>query len=524
MFSRYLLLLMITSFLSCSEYEIQKIQEEQHAGVTAPDIMLGSDSFDFGENDARYDISTTVVDIYNEGNDTLIISGVSGDAGITVFEYQVVDLSIEPGEKGELRISYDPITMGEDLEELNIYSNDPDENPVTINLAGTGISPIIRVSPTNWSFDSTYVGCNESIFVTVENAGNASLSVTSITGFASLPPNFNFDIHGGTNPTLPWSLEPGEKINFEVIYTPEDIGFDEAFLEIESDDPASPIVVISQEGDGSYEKIVKDEFDQDETSGVDILFIIDNSGSMGSFQSSLSSNFNSFMSTFITRGIDYQIGFITTDSSELIDGVVIDNTLPDPLGSSTNIIDSIGTRGSSTERGLLMSYECLASPVKCGVGSAFLRSDMRVILIYVSDEDDHSAGFTSLDMLAHLDSIKPSPTLFKAHSVVGPSDGSCWSADPGLTYIDVSSLTFGTTLSICDADWGTTMESLAVESILMTSFMLAEVPIEETIEAKVNGVTVSAWYFDNATNTVIFTSPPPEGSHIEVEYAIASCQ
>ena len=58
----------------------------------------------------------------------------------------------------------------------------------------------------------------------------------------------------------------------------------------------------------------------------------------------------------------------------------------------------------------------------------------------------------------------------------------------------------------------------------MTSFMLAEVPIEETIEAKVNGVTVSAWYFDNATNTVIFTSPPPEGSHIEVEYAIASCQ
>ena len=54
--------------------------------------------------------------------------------------------------------------------------------------------------------------------------------------------------------------------------------------------------------------------------------------------------------------------------------------------------------------------------------------------------------------------------------------------------------------------------------------MLAEVPIEETIEAKVNGVTVSAWYFDNATNTVIFTSPPPEGSHIEVEYAIASCQ
>ena len=68
------------------------------------------------------------------------------------------------------------------------------------------------------------------------------------------------------------------------------------------------------------------------------------------------------------------------------------------------------------------------------------------------------------------------------------------------------------------------MESLAVESILMTSFTLAEVPIEETIDAKVDGATVSTWYFDNITNAVIFTSPPPEGSHIEVEYAIASCQ
>jgi hypothetical protein len=48
---------------------------------------------------------------------------------------------------------------------------------------------------------------------------------------------------------------------------------------------------------------------------TDILFVIDNSGSMEEEQTALADAFNSFISNFVSKNVDYHIGIISTDSN-----------------------------------------------------------------------------------------------------------------------------------------------------------------------------------------------------------------
>jgi hypothetical protein len=52
-----------------------------------------------------------------------------------------------------------------------------------------------------------------------------------------------------------------------------------------------------------------------ETKKLDIVWIIDNSGSMSDEQASLGSNFSAFIDDFITKDVDFQMAVTTTDTS-----------------------------------------------------------------------------------------------------------------------------------------------------------------------------------------------------------------
>src|SRR5690349_494813 len=68
--------------------------------------------------------------------------------------------------------------------------------------------------------------------------------------------------------------------------------------------------------DNTEEKVVQDNtqvFDPK----VDILFVVDNSGSMGTHQQNLSANVSKFTQAFIKGSIlDYNIGIVTTDMDD----------------------------------------------------------------------------------------------------------------------------------------------------------------------------------------------------------------
>lgn len=518
-----------------SDYGMTKKRIEADPGVTAPEIEVDPTYHDYGALSAGSETQEVIINIENIGNGDLDISDIylhnGGNFAIIAMPTGIV----EPSSSAELIVSYSPTTYETNYETVSIVSNDEDEPIVNILLDGSGDAPVITVTPSYYDFGDVYIGCDDTLPIEVGNIGNSNLIISDIEFFASLPVDFSIQDYEQSWGTLPITIAPGDTIDLNVDYIPLDDLDDAAYVEITSNDPATPVAGADQDGFGDVEAWVTDTFIQDGTVDVDILFVIDNSGSMGSNQTNMQNNFDAFMNAFNAAGVSYQIALITTDDSSFV-GSIITNSTADPVTEFNNQVDSIGTRGSAYEKGLWYAYESTttgdASP---GSSTGFFRSHARLVVVYVSDEGDYShqthggGGSTTMmptDYVSSLRSLKSSTDLVIAHAIAGDYPSGCTTnggAQFGDGYYDVVSDLGGTFMSICASDWSTTMDTLARESLAQLGFALSDTPIEETIEVSVDGVISTDWSYDSSTNSVIFTTAPADGSTVNIDYGIWAC-
>ncbi len=157
---------------------------------------------------------------------------------------------------------------------------------------------------------------------------------------------------------------------------------------------------------------------------MDILFIVDDSGSMGEEQANLASNFPRFVQVLddfrnsAGREIDYRLGVTTTGADHVtiidfsgfgIPPMTIEEEGPagelqqgcgmtrkwiersDPDVSSTfSCVAEVGTGGSSTEMPLGMLELALTERMADGSNVGFLRDDALLAVVILTDEDDCS--------------------------------------------------------------------------------------------------------------------------------------
>ena len=334
----------------------------------------------------------------------------------------------------------------------------------------------------------------------------------------------------GSLPPPPWTIPAGQELDFLVSYIPSDIGGDASDIEIGSNDPINPLVVTEQVGDGDVEQWYSQTWQQEEIPVLDVLWVIDNSGSMNQFQTSLSTNISSFITAFAQTGADYHMGVITTDRF-LISTILTPQT-PNVEQELGNLVVQ-GTYGSGMEKGIEMSYRALSSATSAGPGSTFFREDATLVVIYVSDEQDWSNPGWS-HYLNFFDNIKPTGQ-FVPYGVISDVPGGCQyttfnghvrTLQPGLGYWDLIDHYGGAWYSICATDWGVQLQDLAGEVTGRRMFALEEPdPIVDTIEVTVNGQITSMWEYDEASNSVIFAEGhvPEEGQTIRIDYAVWGC-
>jgi hypothetical protein len=507
--------------VGCSDYSLQKKVEY------SPEIYVTPLNHDFGPLNADGDTSTIEVSIQNIGNDTLELDDIFlyyGTQNFTITSARAPDL--EAGELFIVTIDYDPSTYETNEDILRIYSNDEDEPVTLVDLGGTGDAPIIDVTPLSHDFDMVYLGCDDTLEVEISNVGNVDLEIDQVDYYASVPTDFYpIDYETAFGP-YPWIIPPGNSLSLELDFVPLDILNDNGYFEIQSNDPVTPLETAMQVGEGAYESITIDSFEQDGMMGSDILFVIDNSGSMCGNQSQLANNFDTFITVLSASGYDYQIAFITTDDHSFA-GDIITPLTPDPVTEAANQITGIGCHGSAIEKGMDMSMSATGTAGDAGPGGSFLRDDAKLVVIYLSDEDDFSTT-TPAAMAARLTSLKTSADFSVAHAVAGDVPGGCTTnggAQSGQDYYDLVNMTGGTFLSICAEDWGTPMEELARESLAVSAFYLSDDPIENTISAEIDGVISTDWGYDAVINAVIFSVIPPDGALIDITYATwAECE
>jgi hypothetical protein len=489
--------------------------------VKQPEIIVAPDTLEFGHLRSGHETRTRTVTIANGGTADLVIDrlDIQGDN----YAVDESGFTVESGTYYQIEVTYDPKTFEHNEGYLDIYVEGDEEPSEGVWLDGNGDAPVINVSPTNHDFGSPLLGCDTTKEIIIQNDGNIDLVIDDVDVMASVPPDITIDF--GTLPEFPWILAPNARLAFFTNYIPLDEQDDVTTFDISSNDPLTSIVPASAIGAAVLSNETVQTWIQKNQVTVDIIWIIDNSGSMNSYQNLLGSNMDIFMQMFLNYSPDFRMAFITTDNPTFQNGTVIDNNSIDPLGEAIDIIDNIGIWGSGWEKGLEMFKECLENG-ECG---NMARRDATLVAIFMSDEPDNS-GLIMRDLYATIDSIRPLGT-FVPYAIIGDVPGGCnthphW-AQPGYGYHDLVQQYASHWWSICDNNWGTQLEELAQNISVQTVFDLdSEDPHVDTIKVYVNGQTQTAgWVYDPTLNAVVFDleEAPQPGDTVDIAYSTWGC-
>jgi hypothetical protein len=264
---------------------------------------------------------------------------------------------------------------------------------------------------------------------------------------------------------------------------------------------------------------------------LDIIWIIDNSGSMMDEQSALGANFSAFIDDFITKNIDFKMAITTTDtSSSLKKGLMVkgsDSKLTSQMAKLnefqfksdfTNLV-KVGTAGSGYEKGLEASEGFMQK-----YSGSFLRPDAYLAIVIVSDEEDQSPKAVS-QYTDYLKSFKQETGLIKLYSIVDVNKTNCCQygvTTGGDRYILASTKTAGVVGDIRNDFFGT-LSSMGDTLIrLLDSFALSKKPIEGSLKVYVDGLQSQDYIYDRTTNSIKFDQNrlPTEGAAISVSYII----
>ncbi|MDP2209925.1 MAG: choice-of-anchor D domain-containing protein [Bacteroidota bacterium] len=152
--------------------------------------------------------------------------------------------TIAPGNLMDVSATFDATGMdgGNYYCMLEIYSNDPDEDTVTVpvHLHVTG-APDVSISDTVLNFDSLFIGLSKRDTLIVTNVGTDILNVYSIT----------LDNTDYALDTTHFSLMPRQNQPIIVTFTPNNVGISEGTLTITSNDPDEEILEVDLFGAGT---------------------------------------------------------------------------------------------------------------------------------------------------------------------------------------------------------------------------------------------------------------------------------
>ncbi len=305
---------------------------------------------------------------------------------------------------------------------------------------------------------------------------------------------------------------------------------------------------------------------------IDILWVVDNSGSMATSQSQVATNVASFINKFKQTNFDFQIAVTTTAAyqsmsmftgnqslSRFRDGTdatahtgvfVIKPDTPN-LESvfQTNILQ--GINGSPDERGFQSLQQTLLNTQNAA--EPFPRPGSYLAVIFLTDEEDFSwSGTANIQLdgmggptpsndprvesiqvtLDLLDQVTNSTADRKNYmvSTIAIFDQACLNqlstAFSGRRiaerYAQLTDATGGVKASLCDDFSGILTGITDTILIQTTKFYLTRIPIESSIQVIVNGVVVpsSDWNYNADENSISFNanSIPDQDADIRVKF------
>lgn len=458
----------------------------------------------------------------NVGFDTCTVTGADFRAPIDPA-FTLVNapwpLTLMPNEQATLEFQFAPMMRIDSKANLTMHTTDPVFPERHVSLIGTGAGNIeVFTDPETVDFGVVAPQCRTpQRQVHLYNTGNLDVTVDQIV-LTSSTTELTFN-----TANRPFTLAGGGSETISLEYAPVDFDHDTAILEIVVRELLFPLVV-PVEGTGAPTPQATDVFQQRTADKVDVLFVIDDSCSMGDDQAELAANFSAFIHSANVRQVDFQIGITTTTLAPIPGNLVGDlmNRNTPNLTSQFQAQANVGITGSGFERGLdAMQAAFLRAANGQGQNAGLLRPGAARVVVIVTDEDDSSTGAAALYFQ---DLRSRSPHGYTVIIVSGGPNG-CTdvrtgrAADPTPRYEAFRSLSQGVNESICN-DWGQTLTRIGNAAFGLSAFFVLQSRVAPgtQIEVYVDGQPASGWMYDMTSNAIEFATPPPAGATIRVVY------
>lgn len=246
---------------------------------------------------------------------------------------------------------------------------------------------------------------------------------------------------------------------------------------------------------------------------LDILIILDTSGSMNDNYENVSAGVELLRTDIEKLTSDYRIGYINSSLREpYFAGPYDQNSLEIEILLAPYIIAS-----DMSEESFAAMYEFTTQTDE---GINFFRENSDKLFIFVSDEDEQSSIPTNVFydwLFSNFPDVQQDVV-----TIVLTEDSSCdsaYSSYIGVKYIELSAMYYKDAVDLC-SDWSLWLTDSTFLVGMISEFALTNLPVVESLVVYQNGTEIYAWRYDSTANMIILNSEPSPGDLIEVGYVV----
>ncbi len=265
---------------------------------------------------------------------------------------------------------------------------------------------------------------------------------------------------------------------------------------------------------------------------VDILMVIDNSGSMGDNHTNLGQRFGNLFNSNL-QGVDWQMAFIgicPNDNFYQLKGIDGNHQILSPqLGNPGEIFRSTISSGQGSGCST-MEFETILNMINSPEThpAGFFRPDALLAIVIVTDERDTTDVKASDIITAVKDNFGEFKQFAAYGLIVEPGDVECDQQEPDVHYkvADLAQKTGGITGSICATDYSSIManigthieEILVYHEVMLRHANVVESSVNLTCSLSQNSIECPDWEFDAESNKILFDTPPEAGVTVQISY------
>jgi len=262
------------------------------------------------------------------------------------------------------------------------------------------------------------------------------------------------------------------------------------------------------------DKIWVDNFLQPTSvNGVDILWVIDTSGSMRDNEEKLLAGIEAMMKSLPSSG--WRLNMISNDPR------MVGQDQQFPLVPGDTFQDAEDMYNNVVTGYLEQGFDALEEYVDNNpYASTWMRWDAALLVVFVSDEEDQSNQSVD-EFIAYYSNVRQNAYLASIVNVE-EADSLCPSSSTlyvGYNSMEATRYFNGVIIDICSDDWSAGVADASVQLEPYESYELSHVPSDvDSIRVFIDGVPDYDWHFVRTENVIYFDIIPEPGVLVEMAY------